>query len=339
MTRIEWCQRPGTKGESWNPIRARHRETGKVGWYCAHVSGGCKNCYAEAMNAWRGNGVPYAAQALKDVELYLDEEVLTQPLKWRKPRTVFVASMTDLYADFVPDEWIHRIKAVEALCPRHTFIELTKRPERMREYLSDISCANAIEDDIDQLIMVARRGTKLPLDMQAGWHRWARGPELPLPNVWAGVSAEDQAAADARIPILLDTPAAVRLVSLEPLLGAVDLTKLDTDALYLDALQSYGSWPVPGSPGHSQHEPLDLPALDWVILGGESGPNARPMHPSWARTVRDQCHAAGVPFFFKQWGGWRPAIGGEEIMRRVGKKAAGRMLDGREHNEWPEARP
>jgi protein gp37 len=187
----------------------------------------------------------------------------------------------------------------------------------------------------------------------------------PLPNVWLGVSCEDQERADERIPDLLATPAAVRFVSAEPLLGPIDFTDIANDGdTYLDALR-----------GHSAEECADpitddcwragIPKLDWIIVGGESGTKARPMHPDWARSIRDQCEGAGVPFFFKQHGQWVPLHayqGGEgprmvidasgrnvtgtiaaqdhtcAMVYRVGKKRAGRLLDGREHNDMPELR-
>ena len=135
MTTIEWTQRPGTKGESWNPIRARHRESGKAGWFCTHASEGCRNCYAESMNRWRGNGVSYREQDRAEVEVFLDERALLKPLTWRKPRTVFVCSMTDLFDRGHNWEMIDRIFAVMALCPQHTFQVLTKRPEWMSGFV------------------------------------------------------------------------------------------------------------------------------------------------------------------------------------------------------------
>lgn len=291
MTLIEWTHRPGTRGESWNPIRARNLATSGVGHFCEHVSEGCRNCYAERMQAHRfKNPIRYAAQDRGKVEIFLDEKVLTKPLRWPKPRTVFVSSMTDLFGEWVPEPWIDRIFAVMALCSRHTFIVLTKRPERMREYMAGIR----------------------------GW---------PLPNLWLGVSVEHRAAR-GRIDVLRATPCAIRFLSLEPLLEQLGV--------------------------------LDFRGIHWVIVGGESGAKARPMHPNWARWIRDQCAAARVPFFFKQWGAWAPnetspyrmimSIGGvvdipdhsaanedagEVEMAQIGKKRAAALLDGREHREWP----
>ena len=371
MTEIEWTHRPGTKGESWNPIRARNRATGGVGHFCEHVSEGCRNCYAEAMQGWRfDNPIRYAAQDRAKVEIFLDKKVLAQPLHWRKPRTVFVCSMTDLYGPWVPDEWIDKIKAVEALCPQHTFIELTKRPDRMEEYSNQPYLAGQIWDNADEIACDNYLSEFHPSSDYLIAGRQAAA--WPLPNVWEGTSVEDQESANKNIPELLSTPAAVHFVSYEPALGPVDFSRL---GLWLcknwksqDAL-STAPW-CPDDPSKWWWTPQALRGpgqvmLDWVICGGESGPGARPMHPDWARSIREQCIAARVPFFFKQWGAWRPLraddrSGGRErwadfdddgnlemspitishhdngAMFRAGKKAAGRMLDGREWNEWPE---
>ena len=249
--------------ETLNPIRARHRATGKVGWYCQRVSEGCKHCYAATMNEWRGNGVDYTVPALKEVELVLDEKILTAPLRWRRPRRVFLCSMTDLFADFVPDAWIDRIFAVMALCPQHRFQVLTKRPERMFAYLS--------APDVERRVWTAAR-----LDPDTHDDLW------PLPSVWLGVSVEDQSTGDARIPLLLQTPAAVRWVSYEPALGPVNFT-------------SVGGWrPLAHAEQHL--------GLDWLVIGGESGPSARPFDLAWARRAIAQCRAAGIPVFCKQLG-------------------------------------
>ena len=318
MTTIEWTHRPGTKGETWNPIRARNRKTGGVGHFCEHVSEGCRNCYAEAMQGWRfDNPIRYAAQDLDQVELFLDEKMLVQPVHWCQPRTVFVCSMTDLYGPWVPDEWIDKIKAIEALCPRHTFIELTKRPERMRDYTLEISRFCAAPETWGFELRTWRCAP------EAGW---------PLPNVWEGTSVEDHDTAQARIRELQKVPAAVRWISFEPMLGPIDCTFLGDPAFWK--------------------------GIHWCVVGGESGRGARPMHPKWPRWVRERCIVHSIPFFFKQWGAWVPIrfddlaseiieseeiagrIGGfeDQPMHRVGKKAAGRMLDGVEWSMWPEAR-
>jgi len=221
------------------------------------------------------------------------------PLKWQEPKRIFTCSWSDFFIEEA-DAWRPEAWEIIRQSPHHTYQILTKRPERI--------LAN------------------LPSD-------WGNG----YPNVWIGVTVEDQAAADKRIPLLLQVPAAVRFLSCEPLLGSVDLGLIGTCPK---------DWGLGYSPVGSH--------LHWVIAGGESGPNARPMHPDWARTLRDQCQAAGVAFFFKQWGEWAPggdfefipasvshdfdgSVQGDDAqVWRVGKKAAGRELDGRTWDEMPE---
>jgi len=317
-TKIEWVRNPdGTKGETWNPV------TG-----CTKVSPGCKNCYAERMARRLAGRYGYPEQP-HHFDMMLHPDKLDLPLRWRKPRMVFSCSMSDLFHKDIPDQFVVAAFQMMALSPHHTFQVLTKRPQRMMHYVADDSFAREVE--AASIIYALRHdGILLPsehfnTDRQIRW---------PLPNVWLGVSVENQAAADERIPLLLQTPAAVRFVSCEPLLGAVDLT------YWLDYDPEVGA----------------RPALDWVICGGESGPGARPMHPDWARGLRDQCQQAGVPFFFKQWGAWAPYPNdgqfgpvpaqahwfgeqeGPPDMWRVGKKAAGRLLDGRTWDEMPETR-
>lgn len=322
MTTIEWTHRPGTKGESWNPIRARNLASGKIGHYCVKVSAGCANCYAERLQCRFGNDARYAAQDRDKVDIFLDEEVLLKPLRWRSPRTIFVCSMTDLFGEWIAEDLIDRIFAVMALCPQHTFQVLTKRAERMRDYMS------GARNRVGFLTLVyALRGTG---DINEEPYQDPENRPWPLRNVWLGVSCECQSEANKRIPDLLATPAAVRFVSCEPLLGPIDLRAV--------------RWV------HA----TALTGLDWVIVGGESGPHARPMYPDWARSLRDQCKGAGVSFFFKQWGdwadadaalrpgecsiGWRTRLISGVGLVRCGKKRAGRLLDGVEHNEWPEMR-
>jgi protein gp37 len=206
-------------------------------------------------------------------------DTLNEPLRWRKPRRVFVCSMSDLFHPQVGEDFIAAVFGVMALASQHQFQVLTKRPARMGELLS--------RDDFLQLAAEH-------VEITAGQHGWddVMAARWPLPNVWVGVSAEDQQRADQRIPYLLDTPAVVRFVSAEPLLGPVNLSA------------------------------VPIAQLDWLIVGGESGPGARPMHPQWARDLRDQAISAGVAFFFKQWG----ASGGH----------GGRELDGDTWNQWPD---
>lgn len=331
---IEWLQRPGTKPATWNPIRARDRATGKRGWFCKHVHEGCRFCYAEALNIKPGmsggNGHAYAAQNLANVEVYLDEKTLLQPLHWREPRTIFVCSMSDLFGEWVPDDFIAGVFKIAKRCPQHTFIMLTKRPARMRA------------------VLMQRVYGLLSHDL-------LRDGRCILPNVWLLVSISEQKDADEFVPILLDTPAAVRGVSCEPLLGPIDLTaieapdKVEGERWTFSALETgdyYEQWSetMLGEPRRSGGDgPHREHRLDWGIIGGESGKNARPMHPAWARKLIADCEAAGVAKFFKQWGSWAPTLDRENADAtvsdaawvRAGKKRAGRHLDGREHNEFP----
>lgn len=296
-SKIEWTD------ATWNPI------TG-----CTLVSEGCRNCYAAQLAATRlKNHLSREGLATLNADgvakfngtVRFNEEWLDQPLRWKKPRMVFVCAHGDLFHEAVPDEWIDQVFAVMSQCPHHTFQVLTKRPERMRDYLTTPLWQHKIV-----AAAVSLKSDRIPV--HAVW------PHPPLPNVWLGVSVEDQVAADARIPNLLATPAAVRFISAEPLLGPMDLRKVNarpwdkepggqqwTDALtgmtniWVESRQGGWGGVAPGK-------------INWVIVGGESGANARPMHPDWALDLRDQCAAADVPFFFKQWGAWKAITQMEE---------------------------
>lgn len=316
-TSIEWTD------ASWNPV------TG-----CTQVSPGCDHCYAETFaERWRGTPGHYFEQGF-DVTLRPDK--LSLPLRWRKPRRIFVNSMSDLFHQDIPDDYIARVFAVMAATPQHTYQLLTKRHGRMRSLIggSDGSGHRLLEATTDEETARAL--------YDAPW---------PLPNVWLGVSVEDQKTADLRIPVLLATPAAVRWLSCEPLLGHVDLARF----LHWRPIgENLADAPMP--PHMAQA--VGLPALHWVVAGGESGSGARPMHPDWARSLRDQCLTAGVPFFLKQWGEWAPNgqrgigwisdrerlvgdplddYGHREVIERIGKKSAGRELDGRTWDQYPTA--
>ncbi|KZC97210.1 hypothetical protein AUP40_04535 [Thalassospira xiamenensis] len=374
MTKIEWTQRPGTKGETWNPIRARNKATGGTGHFCTKVSAGCQNCYAADFQKRFKNPVRYAAQDADQVEIFLDAIVVRQPLMWKKPRTIFVCSMTDLFYEGHCDEWIDDIFAIAALCPQHTFIVLTKRIEATRQYMTSIDNNDGGRLEGFRDAMIEGAAQRIHFERTREDPSMWLAVHLPLPNVWIGTSAEDQATAIERIPTLLTTPAAVRFISAEPLLGPVEL-----DNLIIADLPT-GEW----SFNCLDNEGLDIEddeafkgaTIDWVICGGESGHKARTMHPDWARSLRDQCKAASVPFFFKQWGAWLPwesadapfwlsqndayvdghnlfpsemesdpnwndglsfVSDGEShaVFQKVGKKAAGRLLDGVEHNAFP----
>lgn len=326
-TGIEWAD------ASWTPIRARRKSTGKIGWHCEHVTEACRFCYAETRNAnpFYGNGLAYKPGHRKDVEIFLDAKMLLKPIQWQRPRKIFVCSMTDLFADFVKDEWIDRILAVATLAPRHTFQLLTKRPARMAAYMRDKGSRLNVMREADKLSLAYWKALPANLD------RW------PLENVWAGTSICDQPDADAFIWDLISTPAVTRFVSAEPLLGLIDLTrvrmpvdfKIDGEPYtHFDALRGVGKW--------GQH-------IHGVIAGGESGKKgqARPMNPNHATALRDQCAAAGTAFFFKQHGEFieAPATARKGVSRpwgedgpamvRPGKKNTGRLLDGVEHNSLP----
>lgn len=304
-SKIEWTQKV------WNPV------TG-----CTKVSEGCRNCYAERMSkrfAGRGR-IPEDG-----FKVTLHPERLNEPLRWKKPSRIFVCSMGDLFHKDVPLSFILKVFDRMEQAKQHTFIVLTKRPGRLLEFCATYGIGSMND--------------------------WPS-------NIMAGVSVEDQATANERIPLLLQTPAAKRFVSYEPALGPVDFSQYfgctcgDEEKCH-------------GCPPYISH---GAKRLDWLIMGGESGPGARPMHPDWARSVRDQCKIAGVPFFFKQWGEWAPTMNVEYLntatrqievcetalkdgfpyktimlnnkrisvkdgMFRVGKKAAGCLLDGKEHKE------
>ena len=325
-TKIEWTD------ATWNPI------TG-----CSVVSPGCTNCYAMKLAGTRMRHHRSRA-GLTDMtktgpvwngNLTFNLEWLDQPLRWKRPRRIFVCAHGDLFHENVPDEWIDRIFAVMALCPQHTFQVLTKRADRMREYFS--RCRWHLWAAIGRS-MDAMRWQNLPPIIG--------GDREPLPNVWLGVSVEDQQRADERIPDLVATPAAVRFLSCEPLLGSLHLKPrwLGGRKRVDGGGWIYGERPYHLSEGRSDWTPP--PRLDWVIVGGESGPGARPMLPDWARSLRYQCSTAGVPFFFKQWGQWAPfdeypsfargwRILGNEGLANIGKKRAGNLLDGVVHVDFP----
>jgi len=287
-TSIEWTD------YSWNPVSG-----------CDKVSPGCDHCYAETI-ATRFAGTKAYPDGFK---VTLKPERLTDPLRKRswRGKHVFVNSMSDLFHKDVPDDYIAQVFAVMTLAPEITFQILTKRHGRMQSLLDSDAHWHRVGAAMTDLL-----GIRAQVD-----HVRA------LPNVWLGVSVEDQRRADLRIPHLAQTPAAVRFLSCEPLLGRVDLRSEWLDPLF--------------------------PAFDWVIVGGESGPGARPMHPEWARTLRDQCIGAEVPFHFKQWGEWVPEDQSPEDAVipatyrfdeptgtiRLGKNASGRELDGRTWDEWP----
>lgn len=298
--KISWLNMPGYKPETWNPI---------IG--CSKVSPGCDNCYAEKM-ALRLIHMPftdYYSYVLKDNrkgdpdqfkyipqwngETHLVKSALTKPLTWKDPRMVFVCSMGDLFHETVPFQWIDSVFSVMSDNDQHIYVLLTKRPENILKFWQ--------------------------------WKREQLGFDWrPKDNVWIGVTAENQEQYNKRVFYLLKAPSAKRFVSIEPMLGPIDLYQMP--GLFVN------------------HK------LDWVICGGETGHKARPMHPDWVRSVRDQCASANVPFFFKQWGTWQPAqttLGIQMLpwgdfepdtkfgYNRKSKLLANDTLDGKQHHEWP----
>lgn len=392
---IEWTDK------TWNPV------TG-----CTKVSPGCRNCYAETLTRrWAGKEfVPWTAKAQGEAgqpAVTLRPDRLEQPLKWRKPQRIFVNSMSDLFHEDVPDEFIAQTFVTMMLAKDHTHQILTKRADRMSDLVPRLKAL--MRDVMYQAIKSYDNGGPEPwFFRRQGRHhgaprdywieRWyndhtendPKNPHLdwrnwPLRNVWLGVSVENQRYADERIPLLLQTPAAVRFISAEPLLGPVDLTRIDYGWQLEATLRDYKAWrghaPVELEP--SERHPKgtafldilngywddgwdvgkDAERLDWVIVGGESGPKARPMHPDWVRSLRDQCQAAGVPFFFKQWGRWIPLVDNGPLepadryvgidgairagdwvedtdvaMRPVGKGKAGHYLDNMVYQQFSEVR-
>jgi protein gp37 len=339
MTAIEWTHRPGTKGETWNPIAG-----------CDIKSPGCVNCYAmrqarriELMSSASHRRTHYAGttRVVNGNTVWTGkitvapDDVWAKPLRWKSPRTIFVNSMSDLFHEAVKDETIDRVFATAALTPQHVYIILTKRPDRMRQYFDVFADALMVTDRVKAKMweISVLRTDHFP----GGW---------PLLNVWLGVSAERQQEADERREDLRTLASAgwTTFVSYEPALGPVDWT----------------GWEF----------------LKQLIAGGESGPRARPSHPDWYRTARDFAAAHGIAFFFKQWGEWHPLVdrdrddpdwredysirlndsrpdiawlnhaGGRgfhgerfHVMHRLGKKSAGRLLDGVSHGDFPTVSP
>lgn len=280
---------------TWNPLRG-----------CTRVSEGCRHCYAEIVAArFSGPGQPYEGLAHKvggearwtgDVRFIAHH--LTDPLRWRDPRRIFVNSMSDLFHEQVPAAWLDQIFAVMLLAPRHTFQVLTKRPEGMRAYLT---LATTHERVVDAARVLFERRRKVVLDAPLLRFAGFTARPWPLPNVHLGVSVEHQRAADQRIPLLLETPAAVRWLSAEPLLGPIDLRS------FAPFLAHLGAAGIECDHGHDACPICDR-GIDWVVVGGESGRDHRPMDLAWARGLWEQCCEAYVPFYFKQRSGPRSGL-------------------------------
>jgi protein gp37 len=290
-TGIEWTQAPGFKGETWNPV------TG-----CDRVSPGCAHCYAlDLAVRLKGMGQPrYQRDGDPKTSgpgfgLTLHPDKLEQPLRWTKPRMVFVNSMSDLFHEEIPDEYIGQVFTTMAAAKQHVFQVLTKRPERMRDVL--------------------RRAQE---EMNFG----------PLPNVWLGVSIENRRFAH-RADLLRETPAAVRFVSAEPLLGPLVAPRCVRTLDPCDGWRGgqgcgFCQWGRHSETPQVKRQMLNLTEIDWLIVGGESGAKHRRVREQWITDLRDEAVRVGTAFFFKQWGGRTP-------------KAGGRELDGRTWDEWPAA--
>lgn len=318
-SKIEWTD------ATWNPLRARDPQTAKTGHHCVKISPACAHCYAASMNKRFGTALNYAADSA--AELFVDDAALVKPLAWKRPRRIFPCSMTDLFLDAYPEHAIDAIFAVMYSAQWHTFQVLTKRPERMKAHLNHPLRAAAI-GSLAYFLAVKNDPRKAEVltnsdvvtDVGARW---------PLPNIWLGVTAEDQQRADERREPLRQLANAgwTTFVSNEPALGPIDWT----------------GWEF----------------VKQIISGGEACPGSRPSHPAWIRATRDFCVPRGIAFFFKQWGDWIPAdevpaayadtysskrrgsrnpscVVDDTLLVRVGKKVAGRLIDGRTWNEFPQ---
>jgi protein gp37 len=327
---IEWTD------ATWNPTRG-----------CDKVSAGCKHCYAETF-AERWRGVPGHAYE-RGFDLRPVPEQLALPLRWRKPKRIFVNSMSDLFHEDVPDEYIAAVFGVMAACPQHTFQVLTKRAERLPRWFAWVGehggaqkFIRANADKVRSLIdaggvrteVIRGRTVRSMGDAWMSVFNAAGVSAWPLPNVWLGVSTENQEAADERIPHLLATPATVRFVSAEPLLGPVRLDEITLpDDLAAAARLSRAQ--INALTDQDDEHVYNVHAkLDWVIVGGESGPGARPFDIAWGRSIVEQCRAAGVPVFCKQLGAnptesYRDARNHGPMIRLKSRK-------GGDPNEWPE---
>lgn len=359
--RIGWCE------ETINPV---------IG--CSKVSAGCDHCYAEVMaRRLAAMGCRGYSEVVTDGRwngrTALVESELRKPEQWKAPRRIFVCSMADLFHESVPDEWIDAVFAMAALNEDHTFLILTKRADRMKRYVNEDVLMEGVDRSTGRTVNHWFRSRKTVVEAVAqvtrpGFvlNRW------PLDNVQLGVTVENQAAADARIPLLLESCARVRFISVEPMLGPVTLVnaQMRRESSESGVTSSKYNY-LTGTRWVFSDEPetwMGLrewdAGLDGVIVGGESGPGARPMYPGWVRQLRDECEKAGRAFYFKGWGEWAPSVDnsccgqrwgdtgyfkdgrffnqagsvlaednvGRAYMHRVGKHRSGRLLDGVTHD-------
>jgi protein gp37 len=333
-TAIEWTQAPGYKGETWNPV------TG-----CDRVSPGCAHCYALDLAArlkgmgqkrYQRDGDPKTSGPGFGLTLHPDK--LEQPMRWTKPRMVFVNSMSDLFHPEIPDEYIERVFEVMECCPQHIFQVLTKRPERMRDFVEfRTRChdCNSTGELMDGSGCTQCYQDPIGVAPEEGSH-------APERNIWLGVSIENRRFVH-RADLLRETPAAVRFISAEPLLGPLVHPRGYAATAHdpcccghrLDHHgRAVGGVHWRGDPPRNRCRDcpcedfdlaeLDLTDIDWLIVGGESGPEHRRVDPQWVRDLRDATRSCDPEpaFFLKQWGGRTP-------------KAGGRELDGRTWDEWP----
>lgn len=331
---IEWTD------ATWNPIRARRLvpvETGgegptvlteRKGWYCEHVSPGCARCYAERFNAWVGTRLAYKPAHRDEVEIFLDEKILMQPLGWKRPRNIFLLSMSDLFGRFVTDEMIDRVFAVMAQCHErglgHIFQVLTKRGDRMRAYFADDAAR--------------KRGIRAAYDTMGLREVWL--PTWPIPSVWLGVSVEDQQRADERREDFRAVPAAVKFVSYEPALGGVDWAGWE----FVDWIISGGE---SGAGARPSHPDWHRAARDFCAVNGIAY-----FFKQWGEWASDYDRDLDDPDWrrcaellrTRPKGRWLNLAGGHGFhgervvfVDRVGKKAAGSRLDGATHDAMPGA--
>lgn len=319
-TKIEWVRNPdGSQGYTWNPV---------VG--CTPISEGCRNCYAKRIFERFNPGKKFSS-------IVPDKDKLYEPFKIRKSSHIFVNSMSDLFHPDVPFDFVDAVYATMLRSVNHTYMILTKRPDRMLEYYES--------DGLYERVL--KKAYKLDCKILTSDENIGDGisdpRKYPSVNIWLGVSIEDQKTADERVPYILQTPASVRFVSVEPMLENIILRGFD-GKIYRPWLDSI-AWKV---------------EIDWIICGGETGLGSRPMHPDWVRGLRDQCISANVPFFFKSWGAYLPSLvgcvdddknpiristdghfwKGEDLVSwRVGGNRSGRLLDKREWNEMPNMAP
>lgn len=317
-TKIEWTHIPGYKGETWNPI---------IG--CSKVSPACTNCYAETMATRLANiqATSYYSNVIKDGKwsgkTHFVERLLNKPLEWKKPRAIFVGSMTDIFHETVDFDWIRKIVETAENCHQHIFIFLTKRPKIMKEFFD--------------------------------WY-YAIDSKV-VKNIWLGVTAENQEQADQRIHVLLETKSAIRFISVEPMLGKINLDMLIAENSNDRFRTIYSSLRGVKTLWDTKHLMAEenINKLDWVICGGESGKEARPLHPDLVRSLKKQCEEESASFFFKQWGEYIEEsqitndaqykgqtyslmTAGELTFWKCGKKLAGKAIDGNQRVEFPRSK-